>query len=256
MNLALWVSTLLAASVIASAQPDFAVASVRPNRAAITKGEGSEAEKITVTPSGLIMWNVTLRSAIRWAYGLRDYQIAAPGWLASERYDISAKASEGVPVQQLRLMLQRLLTERFQLSVRKEAKELPVLLMSLKKGADSRFTRAAEDGTPSMLPAGGALEFRNCSMAEFAERLGARPFKLDRLVLDRTGLEGDYDFRVALAADMTGLKHTLEGMEMGAAGAPSMVPILEEQLKVSFKAARAPVDSLIVERASKIPAGN
>jgi uncharacterized protein (TIGR03435 family) len=108
----------------------------------------------------------------------------------------------------------------------------------------------------SMLPIGGAIEFRNYSMADLAEHLGARPFKLDRVVIDRTGLDGLYDFKVEFATDGAGMKHALEGIEQGSQGAPSMLPILQEQLGMVFKPQKALVDSLIVERAERVPSGN
>ena len=47
------------------------------------------------------MRNVSLRSAIRWAYSLKDFQISAPGWMESERYDIVAKAPATVSNEQV-----------------------------------------------------------------------------------------------------------------------------------------------------------
>src|SRR5438045_2529586 len=111
MNLtAIRVSALLSMTLASHAQSEFAVASVKPNLAGNAGGEGSDRQKITLSPSSLIMWNVTLRSCIRWAYDLRDYQISGPAWLASERLDITAKTSGDVPVKEMKLMLRRLLT--------------------------------------------------------------------------------------------------------------------------------------------------
>ena len=234
--------------------PEFAVASVRSNRAGNAGGEGSEKEKITVTPTSLTMWNVTLRSSLLWAYDMRDYQVAGPGWLSSERYDIAAKTSEAAALQQMRLMLQKLLAERFLMSVRYEAKELPVYMMSVKRR--DKLKPSVGVGPGAMLPTGGAIEFRNYSMSELADRLATRPFKVDRVVLDRTGLEGAFDFKVEFAADLSGLKHALEGIELASPGAPSMLPILQEQLGLVFKAQKAPVDCVIVDHAERVPSGN
>ena len=232
---------------------EFAVASIRPNRAGNMKGEGSDNEKTTISPTSLIMWNVTLRSCLRWAYGLHDYQVEGPGWMASDRFDISAKTSEESTVEQMKLAVQKLLGDRFKMTVRYEAKELPIYAMSVKRRDK---LKAAAGGERTMRPAGGAMEFRNFSMADLAERLGVRPFKLDRIVLDRTELPGLFDFKVEFSDDINGLKRALEGIELGSPGAPSMLPLLQEQLGLAFKPQKAPIDSLIVDHALRVPSGN
>src|SRR5882757_4948174 len=93
----------------AQAPPEFEVASVKPNRMCNSGGEGSEREKITVSPNGVTMRNVSLRSCIRWSYGVRDYQISGPGWISSRHYDIAANASGPVSVPDLKVMMQKLL---------------------------------------------------------------------------------------------------------------------------------------------------
>ena len=81
-------------SVCANAQK-FDVASIRIDKAGSAGGEGQAGESITSTPGSLIMKNVTLRSCVKWAYGVRDFQISGgPARIASERYDISAKAAQ------------------------------------------------------------------------------------------------------------------------------------------------------------------
>src|SRR5580698_1440519 len=109
---------------IAAQGQSFDVASVKPNRAGI--GENAPREKITASPGSLTMQNVSLQTCIKWAYGLRDFQISGPGWLASEKYQIAAKAPGPAPEPELRLMLRALLSERFKLKTHMETKEKPV----------------------------------------------------------------------------------------------------------------------------------
>ena len=258
-NLHLPIFLFIAASSIAQPPPqaDFAVASVRPNLIAKSEPKEGDEEKITLSPGSLIMWNVTLRSCLRWAYDLRDYQIVGPSWLASEHYDISAKASGPVPTRDMRQMLQRLLVDRFHMIVRIEAKELPVYAMSLSTSTRKRDRLKPSTGDqPVMKPVDGALEFRAYLMADLAERLATRPFKLDRMVIDKTALDGRYDFKVEFASDGGGMKGALEAMELNTPGAPSMLPFLQDQLGLVFKAQKAPIDSLIIDHAERIPSGN
>ena len=246
-------AAMAVASVTAQTQ-DFAVASVKPSQIANSGREGSERENITVSPAGITMENISLRSCIRWAYGVRDYQISGPDWLASQRYEIVAKSDVTVSPDELRPMMQRLLASRFRLVVRRGSKALPVYAMSIARSGSKLQT--ANGGESGMRPEGGALVFRNYSMADLADRLATRPFALDRVVLDKTGLDGVFDFTLRFADTEVGLKHAMEALEQGDDRNSFMLAVLEKQLGLSFKALKAPVRNLVIEHADKVPAQN
>src|SRR4051794_20807067 len=85
----------------------FEVASIRLDTA------GGDRRSLVFNPDGITYTNVTLRDCIRSAYAIKDYQISAASPLSNERYDIIAKAAGLASEDQLRLMLQRLLADRF-----------------------------------------------------------------------------------------------------------------------------------------------
>lgn len=228
----------------------FEVASIKPNRIASAGGESAPREKITASPDRLTMRNVSLQTCIKWAYSLRDFQISGPGWIASEKFDIAAKASGPSSESDLRSMLRVLLSDRFKLKTRMETKEKPAYALVVAKNGPR--LHAAKDGDSSFGPLGGELVFRNFSMADLADRLSSRPFKLDLPVLDRTGLEGRFDFALKLASNDAELKHTLEGMEQG----PSIFVFFQDQLGLKLESRKGPIEMLIVESAGKIPAEN
>lgn len=239
-----------------SPAPEFAVASVKPNPQGNAGAEGSEREKITLSPVGVSMRNITLRSCLIWAYDMRDSQISGPAWLASEHFDIVANASGPVSPDRLRPMMQKLLTDRFKLELHRESKDVPVYAMTLAPKKTSKLQPATGEDS-SMIPSGGAMIFRNYSMPDFADRLTSRPFKLDRLVIDKTGLTGIFDFKINFAENEAGMKHTLEGMEQGKADqVTSMLTILQEQLGLTFKPQKSPVETLVIDRAEKVPTAN
>ncbi len=226
----------------------FEVASVKPNRSAT--GETAPREKITASPGSLTMQSVSLQACIKWAYGLRDFQISGPGWISSEKYDIAAKSTGPATEQELRLMLRALLADRFKLKTHTETKDKPVYALVVAKNGPKLHRALDED--PSFGPVGGELVFRNFSMPDLADRLSSRPFKLDLPVLDRTGLEGRFDFVLKLATGPDELKHTLEGMEQG----PSILVFFQDQLGLKLESRKGPIEMLIVESAEKIPAAN
>jgi uncharacterized protein (TIGR03435 family) len=247
---------LLAALAANAAPAAFEVASVRPNQAGSAGGEGHTREKIEHSPIGLTMTNVTLSSCIKWAYGVRDFQISgAPGWFGTERYDINAKAPGPVSEDELKAMLQALLAERFRLAVRFEKKELPVYALAVARNGP-KLHRAAGDTPATMLLTGGGLVFQSVSMADFADRLANRPLRVDRPVVDKTGLNGSWDFTLKFADNAAELKSSLEGMEKGDPGGPSLFTVIQEQLGLRLEPAKSSIDALMVEHADRIPGDN
>src|SRR5262249_42718165 len=103
--------------------PAFEVASIKPNKSA------ERGWSITPPKSGrFTAKNVTVTQLLDTAYHVEDFLISGgPAWLHSERYDVVAKAPDAsASADQVRLMLQALLAERFQLAVHRETKEMPV----------------------------------------------------------------------------------------------------------------------------------
>ena len=91
--------------------------------------------------------NVSLRDLIRQAYDVKDYQVVAPDWMNSARFDVQAKLPPDTTQRSDNaLMMQALLAERFGLKVHKESKEVPVY--SLVVGKNGPKLKKAEDAPP------------------------------------------------------------------------------------------------------------
>lgn len=120
---------------IGAGAQSFDVASVKPT-ADIRTGYGHE--HVVARPGSLAMSNVRLRAMIKWAYDVKDYQISGPSWLHSPgwlgadvaRYEVQAKAPADTQVATLRLMLQKLLAERFKLVLHRETREVPAYALT------------------------------------------------------------------------------------------------------------------------------
>ena len=133
--------------------PRFEVASVKPHKSDDgTFGiMGQPGGRFTAT-------NASLRLLIRTAYQLQDDQIVGgPDWLTSDRFDVVAKAAEGVafgpaPVGQgpgtMQLMMRTLLSDRFKLATHTETRELPIFALVTARNdrsLGSQLRRAAVD---------------------------------------------------------------------------------------------------------------
>src|ERR1051326_3181092 len=117
--------------------PEFEVASVkhaisRPTPLESMLGPDMDDDKGfdgglgTKDPDRINYHGVTLSALLARAYDVKSFQISGPSWLATERYVILAKVPHATEAQQLRMMLQKLLTERFQVSLHRETKVIPV----------------------------------------------------------------------------------------------------------------------------------
>src|SRR5687767_1031971 len=108
----------------ADANLSFEVATIKPSDPAV------QGQSILVGRGGANMFtttNTTLNDLLIFAYGLHPQQITGgPGWLGSERFDITAKPEQpGIPdATQMRTMVQKLITERFNLKLHREKNEL------------------------------------------------------------------------------------------------------------------------------------
>lgn len=178
----------------ADARPQFEVATIKPSQSSETGGS------LEVSPSGLVnLTNFPVTVLIQVSYDVPRRQISGgPSWLESERFDIVGKPDMGgAPnMSQLRMMLQKLLADRFQLSLHREKKELSVYALTVAKGGPKLVEDTANpNGLPNVLGRGGleGRNFQNLTMAEFASDLQGT--LRDRPVVDQTGLGSKrYDF--------------------------------------------------------------
>src|SRR5215472_6338090 len=130
MSVRLALCSVLAAVAAVAQTPTFEVASVK------TSASDTGRPDIKRDPGGgITLSNATLELLVVMAYNIQSFQIAGgPSWLRSRRFDVVAKAPEGAPKNQTWVMLQTLLADRFQLTVHREARELPILELTVAKG--------------------------------------------------------------------------------------------------------------------------
>jgi uncharacterized protein (TIGR03435 family) len=250
---------------------------------------GTPFETASVTPSSveqgragfriqsegrLTATNVTLKQLIEAAYKRHGFDrreiVNGPAWIDVDRFDLEAKApgehafdrgQGGFPRQTL-LMLRTLLTERFELRVRPERRDRPIYALVLRRDVTlgPRLRRSDVDCADAVLgkrePPGKAV----CGVALYPGRLVGSSLTLpdlatvlsdsvDRMVVDRTGLEGSFDFEI----------EAVEFRPPGPFG-PSYRPsdtkqsifqALPEQLGLELQATNGSIEILVVEHAGK-----
>jgi uncharacterized protein (TIGR03435 family) len=205
--------------------------------------------------------NTTLRYLMQYAYSLQPRQIVGgPAWFDDARFDVAGVTDgEAEPTDhQWKIALQKLLTERFQLQIHHESRELPAYVLTIAKGG-AKLTKS--DGDPNKVegtgfggPIGGTMvgSGTNVTLTEFIGEL--QRLALDRPVVDRTGITGIYNLQIKFTRDDP------QGLAAAAAppaddAPPTVFTAIQEQLGLKLEPAKAPVDVLVIDHAEK-PSAN
>lgn len=261
MSARVLIAVLLGASVsMASAQDarqSFEVASVKPN---VTN---DNSWSYGPRPGGqFAATNTTLSSLIELAYGVRgDQVLGGPDWIRRDRWDVLAKTETEVPFETVRMMLRRLLTDRFALRLRHQQRVMPVFELRLAR-ADRRLgkglrsvssaCRADPNEKPAAnVPARGSkavitdLDTTRGRCVPLSLLVANISSRLETTVVDRTGLTGAWDFDFTAATDTAAAD-----LPAGArTDSPSLFAALPEQLGLTLQRARGPVPVIVVEAA-------
>ena len=226
--------------------PKFDVATVK--RATGGGPPGDVARNMDSSPGSFAMRNVPLRMALEFAYDLKSFQIIGPDWIQNEeRYDIIAKAPGPAPNDQMRQMLQALLTERFQMKVHREKRELPVYVLLRGKG-ELKLKPGNPNSPPTQVGSPKEIVFKNQPIARLAGMLTAR---MDRPVLDMTGITGVFDYTV----ETGGLGFSGQPPEDPTAG-PSIFTAVQDNLGLRLESQRAPVEVIVIDQVQRTPTPN
>jgi uncharacterized protein (TIGR03435 family) len=219
--------------------PAFEVASVRAAKPATSRSVhiASSGDRISFT-------NTTVKGVLARAYQVSGYQIDGPGWILTERYDIEAKAADNTPKDQLPLMLQALLIDRFQLKLHHEQREMAVYELMAGKG-EAKLEKG--DGSAASIAIdNGRREAKNNTMDQLAQFLS---LMLQRPVLDRTELRGTYNFNLEMSLEELG------GVSNPDVTAPSIFTIIEG-LGLKLESRKEPLEVIVVDSGNKVPAEN
>jgi uncharacterized protein (TIGR03435 family) len=249
--------------------------------ASLKRNLGTPAGRMTfqASPGGrFTAENMPLRLLMQRAYGVRPFQISGgPGWIDSDRFDITAKADgPALESQIIGPMLQALLEERFRLILHRETKEIAVLNLTQVAGGKFAASKSADcanvepaplppGGSPmpchevvlSLSPDGARLRGEQANTSQLVVTLANI---LGRPVIDRTSNPGWFD--LDLEVSMDGLEGVLSllGLPNRTDQAPdnpkpSIFTALTERVGLKLVAGKGPVEVLVIEHVER-PAVN
>jgi uncharacterized protein (TIGR03435 family) len=211
----------------------------------------------TVKGRQVITINTTTNDLINFAYDLHPRQIVgATPWMESEKYDVTGQPeSEGQPTRaQLSEMMRKLLEDRFKLTFHREKRELPVYAITVAPGGPKLTKNDTNpNGLPGLFFKGlGTLPGMNATIEDLARAM--QTAVLDRPVVDRTGIQGRYDFLLRWTPDETqfaGMGVKIPPPSNDPDAPPALFTAFQEQLGLKLESARAPVEVIVVDRIEK-----
>jgi len=253
------------------AKPQFEVASIKLGSLGLPGGW------IRHEPGGrLRVTNMTLKELVQQAYGVDPFQVSGgPAWVDSARYDINATSEKPSKPREVDVMLQSLLADRFQLTIHRETRELPVyaLVLAKKDGKlGPKLTESKEGGCTVYDPANPPRVTADgiCGTTKFNPSHGwltivRQPFDaltktlrevLGRAVIDKTGLTGNFDIHLEWAPDESEAARLLAVLPPGVpnpppSDGPSIFVAVQEQLSLKLESQKGPVEVLVIDRAEK-----
>lgn len=246
--------------------PTFDAVSIKRNLSEVIN-----SRSVGERPGGVFMLSgMAIAPVIRSAYPADTSDlIGAPDWVLNEIYDLTARANRDVPRDEMQAMLRAMLAERFKLAVHYEMRERPVYALVVAR-ADGRLgpqikksdldcdaiqaARRAGSKEPAPVTSNGApacgMSMRGTLGLEVL--LGARPLSAlassfgtapGRVVVDRTGLQGNYDVSLNYMPQPSANPQPGEP--------PSIFTAVEEQLGLKLQPDLAMLRVLVIDRIAR-----
>jgi len=276
--------------------PGFEVASIkeaRPPASVESIQAGQFHIGMTINGSRADYGFMSLADLIQYGYRVKRNQVSGPSWMNDTRWDILATIPEAQNASRAPEMMQKLLAERFKLSIHRENREQSVYALVVGK-AGLKIKQAAPEEASSMAagfnvridngsvsmsgpttgalrmvptPNGGMqLQMTNITMAALADRLAQFT---DRPIVDATGLNGNYQVTLDLPLDaMRGMAFAQKlavlagfgsfGTQDAGALDTSIASIIKSvrDLGLDLESRKAPIETIIVDHLEKSPTAN
>jgi uncharacterized protein (TIGR03435 family) len=250
----------------------FEVASVR----LLPPNASDNAQGMRVDDAQFIANHESLATLIIWAYGVKWDRVVAPEWLETTYVDIQGKMPDRAKKDQAPLMLQRLLADRFKMSVHTEDREQSVYALVIGKNGlkmKEQEPTAQQDAPPAPgsttvgLPGNefnvspnGTMSGQGLKMSRDRNGMHVEASKIsavidflsemvERPVIDKTNLKGVYAIRLDISME--------EMMQSDQAGDPETVFLnAVEKLGLKLEPQKGAVEMLVIDHIERTPTEN
>ena len=219
----------------------FEIASIKLNTS------GSRGAESHTRGGVLTLRNYPLKQMIENAYDVRDYSLSGPDWLDTLRFDVEARPPSQASREQIRIMMQALLAERFKLAIHRETKTMQGYALVVAKSGLK--LKEVEIGPASTTGGRGTFVSTKVSMPRFADFLANR---MNQPVQDKTEVKGVFDIKMEWSQEDNGPN----APDASALPGPTIFTALQEQLGLRLQAQKVQVEIVVVDHVEKMPTEN
>jgi len=223
--------------------PSFEAATIKP-----TKAEDGHSGWHSRT-GYMTMQGQTLKRLVSIAYHLREDQVSGgPKWAAADRFDIEARAPGPAKDPELMIMLQTLLTERFQLGMHRDTKLFDGFALVLAKADGLKIHPDKSEGGDKSSSRRGTMEVERTTMPRFADTLSRI---LGVPVVDMTNTPGAYSFKLEWSPESMQQSANPDKPATEFAIGPTLFTVLQQQLGLKLESRKAPMEVVTIDKAEK-----
>ena len=197
----------------------------------------------------------SVRDLMMMAYEVDPHQIVdGPAWIVSDEYDIDLVTGDGIPIggDREEAIFRQLLTDRFQLKFHREQRMMNVYVLGVAKGGPKLNSAGVNETENSGCQGLGQCFFKKRSVANFARFM--QFIVLDRPVVDRTGIDGTFDFTLTWTPDETQFANMGVRVPTQADNAnapPGLFTAMQEQLGLKLEPEKIPAEVLVIDRVER-----
>jgi uncharacterized protein (TIGR03435 family) len=237
----------------ADGSPEFEVATVKPSdpAACCARTFSQNGRRFRST-------NTNLKWLLQWAYSLQPKQIVGgPLWIDQDRFEIAGEIDgTDTPTNlQWRVAVQKLLTERFNIQLHHEKREMSAYKLVVAKGGP-KLTKDDGDTKPESTWLNGGIGQtmnaygQNVTLPQFfgeVQRLAS-----DKPIVDQTGLTGTYTIKLSFTREDP---QSMGMTSLADDAAPNLFDAIPQQLGLKLEGTKIPVDVLVIDHAEQ-PSAN
>lgn len=241
-------AALCADTVLVSGQvPQFEAVSVK------RQFQSSTTAPTLLPPSRFYRRSATVSQLIRYAFNLGTSQVSGgPNWIREYGFEIDASAPGNKSEEQLRLMVQAVLRDRFKLVTHVEQREMRFAALTLVRtdgrlGPDIKRCDLSQPPavSPVLVPRNGRVLLAQCG--DLSNVIGGAATMLMMPVIDRTGLQGSWTYKLRFVISGATAAEPIASLPE----APFFSTALEEQLGMRLREQTGPVDILVIDAVSE-----